>query len=166
MRLAEHGEIQVRGATPLPGYWNDEAATDKAMTADGFYRTGDVGVIDTDGYLTIVDRLKDMIITGGENVYPAEVETVLARHPGVADVAVIGIPDATWGEAVHAVVTPVPGGQPPDAELIGWCRDRLAHFKCPRSVEFAAQLPRNATGKILKSVLREPYWAGQERQVS
>ncbi len=166
VRLAEHGEIQVRGATPLPGYWNDEAATEKAMTADGFYRTGDVGVIDTDGYLTIVDRLKDMIITGGENVYPAEVETVLARHPGVADVAVIGIPDATWGEAVHAVVTPVPGGQPPDAELIGWCRDRLAHFKCPRSVEFAAQLPRNATGKILKSVLREPHWAGQERQVS
>jgi long-chain acyl-CoA synthetase len=136
------------------------------MTGDGFYRTGDVGVIDGDGYLTIIDRLKDMIITGGENVYPAEVETVLARHPGVADVAVIGIPDATWGERVHAVVAAKAGAQPAAAELIGWCRERLAHFKCPASVDVAGQLPRNATGKILKAVLREPYWAGQERQVS
>ena len=150
----------------MPGYWNDQAATDQVMTADGFYRTGDVGVIDADGYLTIVDRLKDMIITGGENVFPAEVETVLARHPGVADVAVIGIPDATWGESVHAVVIAVPGAQPQAAELIRWCRERLAHFKCPASVDFAEQLPRNATGKILKSVLREPFWAGQDRRVS
>ncbi|MGN6791423.1 MAG: class I adenylate-forming enzyme family protein [Streptosporangiaceae bacterium] len=167
VRLGEHGEIQVRGAAPLPGYWNDREATGKVMTADGFYRTGDVGAIDADGYLTIVDRLKDMIITGGENVFPAEVETVLASHPGVADVAVIGIPDATWGESVHAVVAPMPGAaQPSAAELVEWCRDRLAHFKCPRSVGFADQLPRNATGKILKSVLREPYWAGQDRRVS
>jgi long-chain acyl-CoA synthetase len=166
VRLGEHGEIQVRGATPLPGYWNDRAATEKVMTADGFYRTGDVGVIDADGYLTIVDRLKDMIITGGENVFPAEVETVLARHPGVADAAVIGIPDQTWGETVHAVVTSVPGAPPTAAELIDWCRDRLAHFKCPRSVDFAEQLPRNATGKVLKAVLREPHWAGQDRRVS
>ena len=166
VRLGEHGEIQVRGATPLPGYWNARAATEKVMTADGFYRTGDVGVIDADGYLTIVDRLKDMIITGGENVFPAEVETVLARHPGVADVAVIGIPDQTWGETVHAVVTSVPGAPPTAAELIDWCRDRLAHFKCPRSVDFAEQLPRNATGKVLKAVLREPHWAGQHRRVS
>jgi acyl-CoA synthetase (AMP-forming)/AMP-acid ligase II len=166
VRLGDYGEIQVRGATPLPGYWNDQAATDQVMTADGFYRTGDVGVIDADGYLTIVDRLKDMIITGGENVFPAEVETVLARHPGVADAAVIGIPDATWGESVHAVVIAVPGAQPQAAELIGWCRERLAHFKCPASVGFAEQLPRNATGKILKSVLREPFWAGQDRRVS
>jgi acyl-CoA synthetase (AMP-forming)/AMP-acid ligase II len=166
VRLGELGEIQVRGAALPSGYWNDQAATDKVMTRDGFYRTGDVGVIDADGYLTIIDRLKDMIITGGENVYPAEVEAVLARHPGVADVAVIGIPDATWGEAVHAVVVPRPGAEPAADELTGWCRERLAHFKCPRSVEFSAQLPRNATGKVLKSVLREPHWAGRERQVS
>jgi long-chain acyl-CoA synthetase len=166
VRLGEHAEIQVRGATPLPGYWNDQAATDKAVTDDGFYRTGDAGAIDADGFLTIIDRLKDMIITGGENVYPAEVETVLARHPHVAEVAVIGIPDATWGEAVHAVVVARPGADLPAAALIGWCRERLAHFKCPASVEVTGQLPRNATGKILKAVLREPYWAGQERQVS
>jgi acyl-CoA synthetase (AMP-forming)/AMP-acid ligase II len=166
VRLGGHGEIQVRGAAPLPGYWNDQAATDRVMTQDGFYRTGDAGAIDADGFLTIIDRLKDMIITGGENVYPAEVETVLARHPGVAEVAVIGIPDATWGEAVHAVVVPRPGADPAAAELIAWCRERLAHFKCPASVEVTGQLPRNVTGKVLKAVLREPYWAGQERQVS
>jgi long-chain acyl-CoA synthetase len=166
VRLGEQNEIQVRGATSLPGYWNDKAATERAMTADGFYRTGDVGVIDGDGYLTIIDRLKDMIITGGENVYPAEVETVLARHPDVADVAVIGIPDATWGERVHALATAKPGAQLVADQLVDWCRERLAHFKCPASVDVADQLPRNATGKILKAVLREPYWAGQERQVS
>lgn len=166
LRLGEHGEIQVRGAAPLPGYWNDRAGTEKVMTADGFYRTGDVGVFDADGYLTIVDRLKDMIITGGENVFPAEVETVLGRHPGVADVAVIGIPDPRWGETVHAVVTPAPGAQLTAADAVDWCRGRLAHFKCPRSVDFADQLPRNATGKVLKAVLREPYWAGRDRRVS
>ncbi len=166
VRLGEHVEIHVRGAAPLPGYWNDQAATEKVMTADGFYRTGDVGVIDEDGYLTIVDRLKDMIITGGENVFPAEVETVLARHPGVGDVAVIGIPDERWGETVHAVVTPAPGAPPTTDELIDWCRDRLTHFKCPRSIDFVESLPRNATGKVLKAVLREPHWAGQDRRVS
>ena len=133
------------------------------MTADGFYRTGDVGTVDADGYLTIIDRLKDLIITGGENVYPAEVEAVLARHPGVADVAVIGIPDDNWGETVHAVVV-APGLDP--AELLGWARERLAGFKCPTGVTLAGQLPRNATGKVAKSVLREPHWAGRDRQVS
>ena len=164
VRLGEHGEIQVRGAAPLPGYWNDPAATARVMTDDGFYRTGDVGVIDADGYLTIVDRLKDMIITGGENVYPAEVEAVLARHPLVAEVAVIGIPDDRWGETVHAVVVARPGLDP--AELTAWARDRLAGFKCPTGVTVAEQLPRNATGKVLKSALREPHWAGRDRQVS
>ena len=109
MRLGERGEIQVRGAAPLPGYWNDPEATARSLTPDGFYRTGDVGTIDADGYLTIVDRLKDVVITGGENVFPAEVEAVLAQHPAVADVAVIGIPDDRWGETVHAVVVAAPG---------------------------------------------------------
>ena len=121
VRLGERGEIQVRGAAPLPGYWNDPEATARSLTADGFYRTGDVGTIGADGYLTIVDRLSDLVITGGENVYPAEVEAVLAGHPAVADVAVIGIPDERWGETVHAVVVLAPGallapgGRPPRA---------------------------------------------------
>jgi long-chain acyl-CoA synthetase len=164
VRIGDFGEIQVRGAAQLPGYWNDQEATSKIMTPDGFYRTGDVGTIDADGYLTIIDRLKDMIISGGENVYPAEVETVLARHPQVADVAVIGIPDERWGETVHAVVVARPGLDP--AELTAWARDQLAGFKCPTGVSVTDQLPRNATGKVLKSVLREPYWADRDRQVS
>jgi long-chain acyl-CoA synthetase len=164
IRLGEHGEIQVRGAAPLPGYWNDPQATSEAMTADGFYRTGDVGTIDTDGYLTIIDRLSDVIITGGENVYPAEVEAVLAAHPHVADVAVIGIPDDRWGETVHAVVVAAPGLD--TDELITWARGGLAGFKCPTGVTVVSQLPRNATGKVLRSALREPFWAGRDRRVS
>ena len=113
VRLGERGEIQVRGAAPLPGYWNDPEATARSLTADGFYRTGDVGTLGADGYLTIVDRLSDLVITGGENVYPAEVEAVLAGHPAVADVAVIGVPDERWGETVHAVVVLAPGARRP-----------------------------------------------------
>ena len=164
VRLGEHGEIQVRGAAPLPGYWNNPQATSEAMTADGFYRTGDVGTIDADGYLTIIDRLDDMIITGGENVYPAEVEAVLAGHPRVADVAVIGIPDDRWGETVHAVVVAAPGLD--TGELMTWARGGLAGFKCPTGVTVVPQLPRNATGKVLRSALREPFWAGRGRRVS
>jgi long-chain acyl-CoA synthetase len=164
VRLGECGEIQVRGAAPLPGYWNDARATSEAMTADGFYRTGDVGSIDADGYLTIIDRLKDVIITGGENVYPAEVEAVLAGHPRVAEVAVIGIPDDRWGETVHAVVVAAPGLD--TGELITWARAGLAGFKCPAGVTVVSHLPRNATGKVLRSALREPFWAGRERRVS
>ena len=164
VRLGDLGEIQVRGAAPLPGYWNDPDATSRAMTPDGFYRTGDVGVIDPDGYLTIIDRLTDVVITGGENVYPAEVEAVLASHPQVADVAVIAVPDDRWGETVHAVVVAGPGLD--TAELIAWAHGRLAGFKCPTGVSVVAQLPRNATGKVLRSALREPFWAGRDRRVS
>jgi long-chain acyl-CoA synthetase len=167
VRLGDRGEIQVRGAAPLPGYWNDAEATGRAMTADGFYRTGDVGIIDGDGYLTIIDRLNDVVITGGENVYPAEVEAVLAGHPQVADVAVIAVPDDRWGETVHAVVVAGTGTDRLDtAELIDWARERLAGFKCPTGVSVVAQLPRNATGKVLRSALREPFWAGRDRRVS
>ncbi len=164
VRLGDRGEIQVRGAAPLPGYWNDAKATGRTMTADGFYRTGDVGVIDGDGYLTIIDRLNDVVITGGENVYPAEVEAVLASHPQVADVAVIAVPDDQWGESVHAVIVAAPGLD--TAELIDWAHQRLAGFKCPTGVSVVAQLPRNATGKVLRSALREPFWAGRDRRVS
>jgi long-chain acyl-CoA synthetase len=165
VRLGDRGEIQVRGAAPLPGYWNNPQATRDSLMPDGFYRTGDVGTIDADGYLTIVDRLRDVIITGGENVFPAEVEAVLARHPDVADVAVISIPDERWGETVHAVV--VARSADLDAgQLIGFSREQLAGFKCPTGVTMAEALPRNATGKVLRAALREPFWAGRDRRVS
>jgi acyl-CoA synthetase (AMP-forming)/AMP-acid ligase II len=175
------------GALPAAVNWRLAA---RSLTADGFYRTGDVGTIGADGYLTIVDRLSDLVITGGENVYPAEVEAVLAGHPAVADVAVIGIPDERWGETVHAVVVLVPGAllapggttppSPPgaagrngDAEpgfdtgaLVGWARERLAGFKCPTGVTVVSELPRNATGKVLRAALREPFWTGRDRLVS
>ena len=168
VRLGDLGEIQVRGAAPLPGYWNDPAATAATLTPDGFYRTGDVGTIDADGFITIVERLKDMVITGGENVYPAEVEAVLAGHPAVADVAVIGVPDEKWGETLHAMVVAAPGldqGLDP-AELLSWAREQLAGFKCPTGVTVLPELPRNATGKLLRAALREPFWAGRDRRVS
>ena len=139
-------------------------ATAATLTPDGFYRTGDVGTIDADGFITIVERLKDMVITGGENVYPAEVEAVLAGHPAVFDVAVIGIPDDRWGETVHAVVVAGPGFDA--AELLSWARERLAGFKCPTGVTVVPGLPRNATGKVLRAALREPFWAGRDRRVS
>ncbi len=164
VRLSGEGEIQVRGATPLPGYWHDPDATARATTADGFYRTGDVGTIDAGGYLTIIDRLSDVVITGGENVFPGEVEAVLARHPAVTDVAVIGIPDDRWGETVHAVVVAADGFD--RAALAAWARERLAGFKCPTGITVVPELPRNATGKVLRAALREPFWAGRDRRVS
>lgn len=164
VRLGERSEIQVRGAFPLPGYWRDPEASAAALTPDGFYRTGDVGVMDADQYVTIIDRLTDVVISGGENVFPAEVEAVLARHPCVVEAAVIGIPDERWGESVHAVVVAGPGLEL--AELAGWARERLAGFKCPASVSVVPELPRNATGKVLRAALREPFWAGRDRRVS
>jgi acyl-CoA synthetase (AMP-forming)/AMP-acid ligase II len=169
VRLGERGEVQVRGPAPLPGYWNDTATWARSLTSDGFYRTGDVGAFDADGYLTIIDRLNDLVITGGENVFPAEVEAVLAQHPAVADVAVIGIPDDRWGETVHAVVVAAPGFEVAGfdaAGLTGWARERLAGFKCPTGVTLVPELPRNATGKVLRAALREPFWAGRDRLVS
>jgi long-chain acyl-CoA synthetase len=169
VRLGERGEIQVRGAAPVPSYWADLGATSAALTADGFYRTGDVGTIDRRGYLTITDRLRDVIITGGENVFPGEVEAVLAGHPAVADVAIIGLPDDKWGETVHAVVVSRTGPYTGDqftAELIGYARQRLAGFKCPTGVTLVPSLPRNATGKLLRASLRAPFWVGKDRWVS
>jgi acyl-CoA synthetase (AMP-forming)/AMP-acid ligase II len=123
-----------------------------------------VGTIDAAGYLTIVDRLRDVIITGGENVFPAEVEAVLAQHPGVGDVAVIGIPDDRWGETVHAIV--VACTDLSAAELMGFAHEQLAGFKCPTGVTIVEALPRNATGKVLRAALREPFWVGRDRRVS
>jgi len=157
------GEIVARSPQNMLGYWISPEAT--AMTIrDGWLHTGDAGYVDADGYLYIHDRIKDMIISGGENVYPAEVENVLFSHPAVADAAVIGVPDARWGEAVKAVV--VVQAPTTETELIEYCRERIAHYKAPKSVDFVESLPRNASGKVLKRLLRAPYWARHERQVN
>ncbi len=162
----EVGELWTRSQQNMLGYWHNPEATGETITDDGWLRTGDAGFIDEDGYLFLTDRVKDMIVSGGENVYPIEVENVLAAHPAVADVAVIGVPDDRWGETVKAVVVLRPGATAEPAELIGFCRERIAHFKCPTSVDFIDVLPRNPSGKILKRELREPYWVGHDRRVS
>jgi acyl-CoA synthetase (AMP-forming)/AMP-acid ligase II len=157
------GEIVCRTAQNMRGYWSLEQATRETLLPGGWLRTGDAGYLDEDGYLFIHDRVKDMIISGGENIYPAEVENVLMSHPDVADCAVIGVPDEKWGETPKAIV--VRRGEITERELIDYCRERLAHFKCPTSVEWAEAVPRNPTGKVLKRQLREPYWAGEDRAV-
>ena len=160
------GEVVTRSSNNMIGYWNLPDATAKTMTADGWIHTGDAGYLDEDGYLFIHDRMKDMIISGGENVYPAEVESAIFGHPAVQEVAVIGIPDQKWGETVKAVVVPKPGMSIEEADIIAWARDRIAAFKAPRSVDVIAALPRNASGKILRRELREPYWQGIDRRVN
>jgi long-chain acyl-CoA synthetase len=150
----------------MAGYWRREAATTAAIRADGWLLTGDAGSLDADGYLYICDRIKDMIISGGENVYPAEVENAIYGHPKVAEVAVIGVPDERWGEAVKAIVVTKPGESATAEEIIAFARSRIAAFKAPKSVDFVAALPRNPTGKILRREIREPYWAGRERRVN
>jgi long-chain acyl-CoA synthetase len=162
--LGEVGEIVYRGPGTMSGYWRKEKETHEAIR-DGWFHTGDAGTMDADGFIYIKDRIKDMIISGGENIYPAEVEAVLAGHPNVADVAVIGIPDDTWGETVKAVVIRKPGAELSADELIEWSKDKLAGFKRPSSVDFVELIPRNPSGKILKKDLRAPYWVGQERRV-
>jgi acyl-CoA synthetase (AMP-forming)/AMP-acid ligase II len=160
------GEIATRSSKNMRGYWNNPDATAATIDADGWLRTGDAGYLDEDGYLYIHDRVKDMIISGGENVYPAEVENALYSHPKVADVAVIGVPDAKWGEAVKACVVVKPGETLSEGELIAHARTLIAGYKCPKSVDFIAALPRNPSGKILRRELRAPYWAGKDRAVN
>jgi long-chain acyl-CoA synthetase len=161
----EVGELWTRSAQNMAGYWNNPEATRQTITQDGWLRTGDAGYVDEDRYIFLTDRVKDMIVSGGENVYPIEVENVLAAHPDVMDVAVIGVPDPKWGETVKAVVVRKAGTSPEPAALVDLCRQRIAHFKCPTSVDFIDVLPRNPSGKILKRELREPYWAGYTRRV-
>ena len=163
--VGEVGEVWLRGPTVMAGYWNRPKETAAVITTDGWLRSGDAGYLDEDGYLYIHDRIKDMIVTGGENVYPAEVENALMSHAGVADAAVIGVPDERWGEAVKAVVVRAPGSHVTDVELIEACRQRLARFKCPTSVVFVDALPRNPSGKVLKREVRAPYWRNRERHV-
>jgi acyl-CoA synthetase (AMP-forming)/AMP-acid ligase II len=162
--VGEIGEIIGRGPQLMRGYWKMPDATAETLR-DGWLHTGDAGSMDEEGYFFIQDRIKDMIVSGGENVYPAEIEQVLYEHPAIADVAVIGIPDDTWGEAVHAIVQLKPGAEATAEDIIAFCRDRLAGYKRPRSVEFIDQIPRNASMKVLKKDLRAPYWEGRDRAV-
>jgi long-chain acyl-CoA synthetase len=160
------GEIVVRGDIVMLGYWEQPEETKKAIV-DGWMHTGDGGYMDEDAYVYIVDRMKDMIVTGGENVYSAEVENCVAQHPAVAQCAVIGIPDDRWGEAVHAVVMRKPGAAVTETEIIEFCKARIAGYKCPSSVKIQDEmLPLSGAGKILKRELRKPYWEGKTRQVN
>ncbi len=160
------GEIAVKGPHTMLGYWNKPEQTATALK-DGWVHTGDGAYRDDDGYLYIVDRLKDMIVTGGENVFSAEVESAISTHPGVAAVAVIGVPSEKWGEAVHAIVVPKEGETPSEEEIIAHCRERIANYKLPRSVELRSEpLPLSGAGKVLKRELRAPHWEGRERGVN
>lgn len=159
------GEITVRGPIVMAGYWGKPEQTAAALK-DGWMHTGDGGRLDEDGFLYIVDRLKDMIVTGGENVYSAEVENVIAQLPEVSMVGVIGVPDDRWGERVHAVVVLRPGMALSAEQIIAHCKSQIAGYKCPRGVEFRSEMPLSAAGKLLKYELRAPYWKGRDRNVN
>ena len=162
----EVGEIVLRSPAVMKGYWKKPEATRAAFFEGGWLRTGDAGYLDSEGFLYIHDRIKDMIVSGAENVYPAEVENVLMGHPAISDVAVIGVPDERWGEAVKAVIVLKPGHQASPEDILGFARSRIAGYKLPKSIDFVPALPRNPSGKILRRDLRAPYWAGRARQVN
>ena len=159
----EVGEIIVKGDIVTPGYWRLPEETQKAIK-DGWLYTGDLAVMDAEGYVTIVDRKKDIILTGGENVYSTEVENVLYTHPAVLEAAVIGVPDEKWGEMVQAIVVLKQETQTTDEEIIGFCKERLARYKAPKAVEFCAELPKTGSGKIAKRQLRAKYWPSNNQQ--
>ena len=160
----EVGEIIVKGDIVTRGYWKLPEETEKAIK-NGWLYTGDLAVIDEEGYVTIVDRKKDMILTGGENVYSTEVENVLYMHPAILECAVIGVPDPKWGEAVKGVVVLKKGQQATEQEIIQFCKDRIAHYKAPKSIDFIDALPRTGSGKIQKKGLRDKHWEGYEKKV-
>lgn len=159
------GELVIRGPNVMKGYWRNPAATAETMR-DGWLHSGDIASIDAEGYVYLHDRLKDMIVSGGTNIYPREVENVLMEHPALADVAIIGVPDDKWGEALMAICVARDGTKPGDEELIAFCRERLGGYKVPRRYAYVDALPRNPSGKVLKRVLREPYWAGADRGIA
>jgi acyl-CoA synthetase (AMP-forming)/AMP-acid ligase II len=160
----EMGHIVVRGEVVMKGYWRNPKATAETLRG-GWLHTGDLGIMDEKGYVYLLDRAKDMIISGGENIYSREVEDVILRHPAVHEVAVIGVPDEQWGEAIKAIVAPKPGQRPTPEEIILFCKDHLASYKKPKSVDFIPEIPKNAYGKVLKRELREKYWAGEARRI-
>jgi long-chain acyl-CoA synthetase len=160
----EVGEIWIRGPQVMKGYWRNPEATRESITPDGWFKSGDAGYL-IDGFLYIHDRVKDMIISGGENIYPAEIENVLMKHPGVADAAVIGVPSERWGETVKAIITRRDPALT-ESDVLSFCRQNLAGYKCPTSIDWMDVIPRNPSGKILKVELRKPYWVGRDRNVS
>jgi long-chain acyl-CoA synthetase len=159
------GEIVARGPNVMVGYWKLPQETEETLRG-GWLHTGDLGYMDEDGYIFLVDRRKDMIVSGGENVFSVEVENVLYQHPAILETAVIGIPSQQWGEAVHAVVVLKPGQTATEQEIIDFCRKEIAGYKVPRSIEFAEALPKSGAGKILKRNLRDKFWEGKERNIN
>ncbi len=165
-QVGEPGEVWIRGANVMKGYWNRPQETAAALDPDGWYHTGDAAYQDDDGYLFIVDRVKDMIVSGGENVYSVEVENAISKHPAVLECAVFGVPDQQWGERVHAAVVLKPDTTATEQEIVAHCREQIAAYKLPRSIDFHTDpLPKSGAGKVLKRELRAPYWAGREKQV-
>ena len=160
----EMGEIAVRGEVVMKGYWKNPEATAETLRG-GWLHTGDLGIMDERGYVYILDRAKDMIISGGENIYSREIEDTIVKHPAVYEVAVIGVPDEKWGEAIKAVVSLRPGQKATAEEIIDFCKQHLASYKKPKSVDFIDAIPKNPYGKVLKRELREKYWAGEKRRV-
>jgi acyl-CoA synthetase (AMP-forming)/AMP-acid ligase II len=161
----EVGEILLRSPAQMVGYWERPEATASTL-ADGWVHTGDGGYLDEEGFLYVCDRMKDMIICAGENIYPAEIENALRHHDGVADAAVVGVPDELWGEAVLAFVVPRAGAALTPRDVMRHARGHLADFKVPKEVRLVSELPRTASGKVMKAKLREPFWAGRARQVN
>ena len=159
------GEIQIKSDVVLKGYWKRDEANAESIVDEWFY-TGDAGFFDEDGFLFIHDRVKDMIISGGENIYPAEVENALMSHPDIIDAAVVGVPDDKWGETVKAFVILSEGKIQSEADIISYSKEQIASYKCPTSVDFINDIPRNPSGKILRRVLREPFWEEKGRNVS
>ena len=164
--LGEVGEVWTRSPYNMAGYWGKPEETAATIDSGGWLRTGDAGYFDADGYLYLHDRIKDMVVSGGENIYPAEVENVLLSHPAIVDAAVIGVPDERWGETVKAIVVLAPSETLDEGGVIEYCRSHLAHYKCPTSVDATDALPRNPSGKILKRELRAPYWADRGRSIN
>jgi acyl-CoA synthetase (AMP-forming)/AMP-acid ligase II len=161
----EVGEICGKGPQIMLRYWNQPTATSEAIR-DGWMHTGDAGYVDQDGYLFVKDRIKDMIVSGAENIYPREIENILLMHPDIIDAAVIGVPSEQWGETVKAIVVRRPGSAVTEQQIIDHCRSQLAGYKRPHGVDFVDALPRNGAGKVLKKTLRAPYWEGHQRFVS
>jgi acyl-CoA synthetase (AMP-forming)/AMP-acid ligase II len=163
--LGEVGEILIKGESTMKGYWNRTSASEESIVNDWFY-TGDAGYEDEEGFLYIYDRVKDMIISGGENIYPAEVENALMSHPDVIDAAVVGIPDDKWGETVKGFVILSESSDLTEQNIIDFSREQIAHYKCPTSINFISEMPRNPSGKILRRELRAPYWDKEGRNIS
>ena len=165
LNKGETGEIYIKTPAIMTGYWQLEAATEEVLS-DGWYKSGDAGYLDSDGYLFLQSRVKDMIVSGGENIYPAEIENVLYEYEKLSDAAIIGVPDGQWGEAVKAIVVKSAGKEVTEQDVIRFLRSRIAGYKLPKTVVFLTEIPRNASGKILKYKLREPYWKGYSRQIN